>query len=142
VDRRQPRSVNNFRRSVQSQRPEIGEPLAVENWDTSMSSNHGVDLESTDNLLESRVATFFSHRFLPHQHEIEMSSVEGGAWRGYFSRWGSGELTSGKPDLKVRNLFYFGAELETDHALVRAGTPLHGPNFIIPVATTRHFGPT
>jgi isopenicillin N synthase-like dioxygenase len=48
----------------------------------------------------------------------------GRAWRGYF-RVGD-ELTSGKPDQKEG--LYFGAELSADHPLVRAGTPLHGPN--------------
>jgi isopenicillin N synthase-like dioxygenase len=46
------------------------------------------------------------------------------AWRGYF-RVGD-ELTSGRPDQKEG--LYFGAELAADHSLVRAGTPLHGPN--------------
>jgi len=48
----------------------------------------------------------------------------GRAWRGWFPV--GGELTSGRPDLKEG--VYFGAELASDHALVRAGTPLHGPN--------------
>jgi isopenicillin N synthase-like dioxygenase len=48
----------------------------------------------------------------------------GRAWRGYFPV--GGELTSGKPDWKEG--IYFGAELAPDHPLVRAGTPLHGPN--------------
>ena len=51
-------------------------------------------------------------------------SLGGRAWRGYFPV--GGELTSGKPDLKEG--IYFGAELEDDHPLVMAGTPLHGPN--------------
>ena len=55
--------------------------------------------------------------------EIKMS-LGGRAWRGYFPV--GGELTSGKPDLKEG--IYFGAELEDDHPLVMAGTPLHGPN--------------
>jgi isopenicillin N synthase-like dioxygenase len=36
------------------------------------------------------------------------------------------ELTSGRPDQKEG--LYFGAELAADHPLVRAGTPMHGPN--------------
>jgi isopenicillin N synthase-like dioxygenase len=51
-------------------------------------------------------------------------ALGGRAWRGYF-RMGD-ELTSGKPDQKEG--LYFGAELPADHPLVRAGTPLHGPN--------------
>ena len=48
----------------------------------------------------------------------------GRAWRGYFPV--GGELTSGRPDLKEG--LYFGAELDDDHPLVRAGTPMHGRN--------------
>jgi isopenicillin N synthase-like dioxygenase len=51
-------------------------------------------------------------------------ALGGRAWRGYF-RVGD-ELTSGKPDQKEG--LYFGQELAADHPLVRAGTPLHGPN--------------
>jgi isopenicillin N synthase-like dioxygenase len=51
-------------------------------------------------------------------------ALGGRAWRGYF-RVGD-ELTSGKPDQKEG--LYFGAELPTDHPLVRAGNPLHGAN--------------
>jgi len=56
----------------------------------------------------------------------------GRAWRGYFPV--GSELTSGKPDLKEG--IYFGAELEDDHPLVKAGTPLHGPN-LFPAAVPR-----
>jgi polar amino acid transport system ATP-binding protein len=48
----------------------------------------------------------------------------GRAWRGYFRA--GGELTSGRPDWKEG--LYLGTELGVDHPLVRAGTPLHGPN--------------
>jgi isopenicillin N synthase-like dioxygenase len=48
----------------------------------------------------------------------------GKAWRGYFPV--GQELTSGKPDAKEG--LYFGAELGDQHPLVKAGTPLHGPN--------------
>jgi isopenicillin N synthase-like dioxygenase len=51
-------------------------------------------------------------------------ALGGRAWRGYF-RVGD-ELTSGRPDQKEG--LYFGAELAADDPLVRAGTPLHGPN--------------
>src|SRR5207245_7789672 len=51
-------------------------------------------------------------------------ALGGRAWRGYF-RVGD-ELTSGRPDQKEG--LYFGAELAADHPLVRAGTPMHGPN--------------
>src|SRR5262245_62079702 len=53
--------------------------------------------------------------------EIRMSRG-GKAWRGYFPV--GGELTTGQPDLKEG--IYFGAELNDDHPLVQAGTPLHG----------------
>jgi isopenicillin N synthase-like dioxygenase len=48
----------------------------------------------------------------------------GRAWRGYFPV--GGELTSGDPDMKEG--IYLGAELAPTHPLVKAGTPLHGPN--------------
>jgi isopenicillin N synthase-like dioxygenase len=48
----------------------------------------------------------------------------GRAWRGYFPL--GAELTSGRPDWKEG--LYLGAELDERHPLVRAGTPLHGPN--------------
>jgi isopenicillin N synthase-like dioxygenase len=51
-------------------------------------------------------------------------ALGGRAWRGYF-RVGD-ELTSGRPDQKEG--LYFGQELVADHPLVKAGTPLHGPN--------------
>lgn len=43
---------------------------------------------------------------------------------GYFKT--GGELTSGMPDWKEG--LYLGSELGPDHPLVRAGTPVHGPN--------------
>jgi isopenicillin N synthase-like dioxygenase len=51
-------------------------------------------------------------------------ALGGRAWRGYF-RVGD-ELTSGRPDQKEG--LYFGTELAADHPLVRAETPMHGPN--------------
>ena len=51
-------------------------------------------------------------------------SAGGRSWRGYFKT--GGELTSGRPDWKEG--LYLGSELAADHPLVRAGTPLHGPN--------------
>jgi isopenicillin N synthase-like dioxygenase len=68
-----------------------------------------------------------SRRFFDQQLEAKLPigmSRGGRAWRGYFPV--GGELTSGKPDLKEG--IYFGAELDQYHPLVRAGTPLHGPN--------------
>jgi polar amino acid transport system ATP-binding protein len=55
-------------------------------------------------------------------------ALGGRAWRGYFPP--GGELTSGRPDWKEG--LYFGAELPADHPLVRARTPLHGPNLFPP----------
>jgi isopenicillin N synthase-like dioxygenase len=61
----------------------------------------------------------------PEETKLRIAMDRGGrAWRGYF-RVGD-ELTSGKPDQKEG--LYFAAELAADHALVRAGTPMHGPN--------------
>jgi len=50
--------------------------------------------------------------------------MDGRAWRGYFAV--GDELTSGVPDRKEG--LYLGTELPPQHPLVRAGTPVHGPN--------------
>lgn len=79
-----------------------------------------------DESLQARLDTLSRHFFaqdLDAKMAIRMERG-GRAWRGYFPV--GGELTSGKPDLKEG--LYFGAELASDHPLVRAGTPLHGPN--------------
>src|SRR5918996_1644744 len=83
--------------------------------------NHGID-EGLQRNLEHLSRRFFSQD-LAAKMEISMESG-GRAWRGYFPV--GGELTSGKPDVKEG--IYFGAELPEDHPLVKAGTPLHGPN--------------
>jgi len=82
---------------------------------------HGVD-----KLLQRRIEEV-SQQFFAQDLEtkLEIAMSRGGrAWRGYFPV--GGELTSGKPDLKEG--IYFGAELPDDHPLVKAGTPMHGPN--------------
>jgi isopenicillin N synthase-like dioxygenase len=83
--------------------------------------NHGVDEDLQTRL--AQVSQEFFAQDLATKLEIGMS-LAGRAWRGYFPV--GGELTSGKPDLKEG--IYFGAELGWDHPLVKAGTPLHGPN--------------
>jgi isopenicillin N synthase-like dioxygenase len=68
-----------------------------------------------------------SRQFFALDTDVKLNirmALGGRAWRGYF-RVGD-ELTSGKPDQKEG--LYFGAELAADHPLVRAGTPLYGPN--------------
>ena len=82
---------------------------------------HGVDRGLREQLVaESR--RFFAR---PDAEKARIAMTRGGrAWRGWFPV--GGELTSGRPDLKEG--VYFGAELAADHPLVRAGTPLHGPN--------------
>src|SRR5215471_8906159 len=68
-----------------------------------------------------------SREFFAQDLETKLAirmDLGGRAWRGYF-RVGD-ELTSGRPDQKEG--LYFGAELPAGHPLVRAGTPLHGPN--------------
>jgi len=83
--------------------------------------NHGVEEHLIRRLEEA------SHQFFAQdlQAKLEIGMSRGGrAWRGFFPV--GGELTSGKPDLKEG--IYFGAELDNDHPLVKAGTPLHGPN--------------
>src|SRR5262245_36833069 len=82
---------------------------------------HGVD-EGLQRRLRD-----LSRRFFAQDTDTKLRirmALGGRAWRGYF-RVGD-ELTSGKPDQKEG--LYFGAELPADHALVRADTPLHGPN--------------
>jgi isopenicillin N synthase-like dioxygenase len=72
--------------------------------------------------LETQAQHFFA---LPLEEKLAIRMERGGpAWRGYFPV--GAELTSGRPDAKEG--IYFGAELDASHPLVRAGTPLHGPN--------------
>jgi len=83
--------------------------------------NHGVD-EALQVRLEDLSRKFFAQDL---QTKLEIQMSRGGRrWRGYFPL--GGELTSGQPDRKEG--IYFGAELSQDHPLVKAGTPLHGPN--------------
>jgi isopenicillin N synthase-like dioxygenase len=82
---------------------------------------HGVD-EHLQQRLEEASRQFFA---LDLETKLEIRMARGGrAWRGYFPV--GGELTAGAPDLKEG--IYFGAELDSDHPLVKAGVPLHGPN--------------
>jgi isopenicillin N synthase-like dioxygenase len=82
---------------------------------------HGVN-PALERDLEGAGRRFFAQDLAA---KLEIRMERGGrAWRGYFPV--GGELTSGKPDWKEG--IYFGAELGPDHPLVRAGTPLHGPN--------------
>jgi isopenicillin N synthase-like dioxygenase len=82
---------------------------------------HGVD-KALQQRLQDLSREFFA---LDTDTKLRIRMALGGrAWRGYF-RIGD-ELTSGKPDQKEG--LYFGCELPADHPLVRAGTPLHGPN--------------
>ena len=86
---------------------------------------HGVS-EYLQRRLEELSRDFFAQDL---SAKLQISMSRGGrAWRGYFPV--GGELTSGKPDLKEG--IYFGAELEADHALVKAGTPMHGANLFPP----------
>jgi isopenicillin N synthase-like dioxygenase len=88
--------------------------------------NHGVD-EHLERRLEEVSQQFFAQDL---ETKLEVSMSRGGrAWRGYSPV--GGELTSGKPDLKEG--IYFGAELNAHHPLVKAGTPLHGPNLFLPI---------
>jgi isopenicillin N synthase-like dioxygenase len=84
-------------------------------------TGHGVD-PNLQERLETVSQRFFAQD-LETKLEIDMSRG-GRAWRGYFPV--GRELTSGKPDIKEG--IYFGAELNDDHPLVQAGTPLHGRN--------------
>ena len=82
---------------------------------------HGVDEGLQERLLH--LSRQFFAQALERKLEIRMA-LGGRAWRGYFPI--GGELTSGRPDLKEG--LYFGAELDDNHPLVRAGTPMHGRN--------------
>ncbi|MBN3938390.1 MAG: 2-oxoglutarate and iron-dependent oxygenase domain-containing protein [Nostoc sp.] len=82
---------------------------------------HGVD-EQLQEQLEHLSQQFFAQD-VKTKLKIRMA-LSGRAWRGYFPV--GKELTSGRPDLKEG--IYFGAELEEDHPLVKAGTPMHGRN--------------
>lgn len=94
---------------------------ACRDWGFFYITGHGVSAK-----LQQHLDTFSRQFFaLDEQQKMAISMARGGrAWRGYFPT--GGELTSGQPDLKEG--IYFGAELGTDHPLVQAGTPLHGPN--------------
>jgi isopenicillin N synthase-like dioxygenase len=84
---------------------------------------HGVDPALQDRLQN------LSRQFFAQDTDVKLQirmALGGRAWRGYF-RVGD-ELTSGRPDQKEG--LYFGAELPSDHPLVRAGTPLYGPNLL------------
>ncbi|MDF1662998.1 MAG: 2-oxoglutarate and iron-dependent oxygenase domain-containing protein [Planctomycetota bacterium] len=82
---------------------------------------HGVDDELM-NRLETLSREFFS--LSPETKNAIHMSKGGKAWRGYFSV--GEELTSGVIDRKEG--LYFGAELDEDHPMVKAGVPLHGAN--------------
>lgn len=84
-------------------------------------TGHGVD-EALVRRLEDLSRRFFA---LDEATKMRWRMALGGrAWRGYFPL--AGELTSGRPDWKEG--LYLGTELPPDHPLVRAGTPVHGPN--------------
>lgn len=82
---------------------------------------HGVDPQLRQRL-ETLARQFFAQDV---ETKRRIAMAHGGrAWRGYFAV--GEELTSGQPDQKEG--LYFGSELPAEHPLVRAGTPLHGPN--------------
>ncbi|MEH2385764.1 MAG: 2-oxoglutarate and iron-dependent oxygenase domain-containing protein [Nostoc sp.] len=82
---------------------------------------HGVD-QQLQKQLEHLSQQFFAQDV---ETKLKIPMALGGrAWRGYFPV--GNELTSGRPDLKEG--IYFGAELEENHPLVKARTPMHGRN--------------
>jgi polar amino acid transport system ATP-binding protein len=84
-------------------------------------TNHGVDAALVRRL-EQLSRQFFA---LPEPTKMRWRMALGGrAWRGYFPL--GGELTSGRPDWKEG--LYLGTELPAEDPMVRAGTPVHGPN--------------
>jgi isopenicillin N synthase-like dioxygenase len=81
--------------------------------------------------LEALSRKFFA---LPLAEKMRIEMAHGGrAWRGYFPV--GNELTSGVPDRKEG--LYLGTELPAEHPLVRAGTPVHGPNLFPPIESFR-----
>ena len=84
-------------------------------------TGHGVD-PALMRRLEDLSREFFA-RDLSSKRRISMARG-GRAWRGYFAV--GDELTSGVPDRKEG--LYLGTELPPEHPLVRARTPMHGPN--------------
>jgi isopenicillin N synthase-like dioxygenase len=94
-------------------------------------TGHGVDAA----LLQELVAHARSFFAWDVERKWALRMERGGrAWRGYF-RVGD-ELTSGQPDQKEG--LYLGQDLSPEHPLVRAGTPLHGPN-VLPDAELPRF---
>lgn len=84
-------------------------------------TGHGV-AEALQQRLEISARQFFGQ---PIKIKSAISMARGGrAWRGYFPV--GAELTSGQSDRKEG--LYFGTELDAQHPLAQAGTPLHGPN--------------
>jgi polar amino acid transport system ATP-binding protein len=89
-------------------------------------TGHGIDAASIARL-EALSRRFFA---LPAEEKTKIAMTHGGrAWRGYFAV--GEELTSGVPDRKEG--LYLDTELPADHPLVRAGTPVHGPNLFPPI---------
>ncbi len=82
---------------------------------------HGID-EGLQQRLENLSRQFFAQDEATKM-QIKMS-LGGKAWRGYFPV--GDELTSGQPDLKEG--IYFEQELDKNHPMVIAQTPLHGAN--------------
>jgi polar amino acid transport system ATP-binding protein len=93
-------------------------------------AGHGID-PALLGRLEKLSRDFFA---LPLQEKMRIEMARGGrAWRGYFPV--GNELTSGVPDRKEG--LYLGTELPADDPLVRAGTPVHGPNLFPSLAGFR-----
>jgi len=94
---------------------------ALQNYGFFYIVGHGVD-EQLQKQLEHLSQQFFAQDV---ETKLKIPMALGGrAWRGYFPV--GNELTSGRPDLKEG--IYFGAELEENHPLVKASTPMHGRN--------------
>jgi isopenicillin N synthase-like dioxygenase len=94
---------------------------ACREWGFFYIVGHGIS-EGLQDRLEQLSRQFFAQD-LSTKSKISMA-LGGKAWRGYFPV--GDELTSGKPDFKEG--IYFGAELEKEHPLVKAGIPMHGAN--------------
>ncbi|KAN0040891.1 hypothetical protein ACTFIV_003427 [Dictyostelium citrinum] len=82
---------------------------------------HGIEQELIDRLERLSKKFFSLDQSIKMKYRMELAQK---AWRGYFIV--GGELTSGLKDWKEG--LYLGTELNDDHPLVVAQTPLHGLN--------------
>jgi isopenicillin N synthase-like dioxygenase len=87
-------------------------------------TNHGVpDSLVTETFAEAK--RFFS---LPESVKAEVAIEHSSCHRGYFSTGGENLDPAKQKTGDLKEGYKIGRDLQADHPLVRAGTPLHGPN--------------